>query len=78
MLATDMIARSIRRAVCDAKLLDYLDVSVLAWRRGLLMLLLHTADSRKDVINEVGTLYGQFLDRHTMATLQSIHEPFRL
>ncbi len=58
--------------VCDAKLLDYL--TNLYWRgdEGLLKPLLQLADSRKDVINEVGTFYGQLLDRHTTAALKTM------
>jgi hypothetical protein len=58
--------------VCNGKLLDY--VTNLYWRGddGLLEPLLQLADSRKDVIDEVGTFYGQLLDRHTAATLQAM------
>jgi hypothetical protein len=58
--------------VCDDKLLDY--VTNLYWRgdNGLLDPLLQLADSRKDVIYEVGTFYGQLLDRHTSIALQGM------
>jgi hypothetical protein len=52
--------------------LDY--VTNLYWRgdNGLLDPLLQLADSRKDVIYEVGTFYGQLLDRHTTIALQGM------
>jgi len=58
--------------VCDGKLLDYL--TNLYWRgdNRLLEILLQSADSRKDVILEIGTFYANLLDRHMAAALQGL------
>ena len=61
-------------AVCNGRLLDY--VTNLYWRgdTGLLGPLLHCADSRGDVVDEVGTFYADLLDRHASAALQGMQE----
>ena len=60
--------------MCDGKLLDYL--TNLYWRgdSDLLAPLLQCADSRKDVIEEIGTFYGDLLDRRTAAALRGMRE----
>jgi len=60
--------------VCDGKLLDYL--TNLYWRGDseLLQPLLQSADSRKDVIDEIGTFYANLLDRRTAAALRGMQE----
>lgn len=74
---TDCLARpkdSPEDDVCDSRLLDYL--TNLYWRGdgGLLEGLLQLADSRKDVISEVGTFYANLLDRHTAAALRGMQK----
>jgi hypothetical protein len=56
--------------VCDGRLLDY--VTNLYWRGddALLGPLLQIADSRKDVIGDIGTFYADLLDRHASITLR--------
>lgn len=60
--------------VCDRKLLDY--VTNLYWRgdSALLQPLLQIADSRKDVILEIGTFYADLLDRRTATTVDGLRE----
>lgn len=58
--------------VCDHRLLDY--VTNLYWRgdRTLLPPLLQMADSRKDVIGEIGTFYARLLDRRTAIAVEGL------
>jgi len=58
--------------VCDGTLLDY--VTNLYWRGDstLLQPLLQLADSRKDVIHEIGSFYADLLDRHTATTVDEL------
>lgn len=58
--------------VCDHRLLDY--VTNLYWRGDstLLPQLLQMADSRKDVIGEIGTFYANLLDRRTAITVEGL------
>jgi hypothetical protein len=58
--------------VCDGTLLDY--VTNLYWRGDstLLQPLLQLADSRKDVIHEIGRFYADLLDRHTATTVDEL------
>jgi len=60
--------------VCDSRLLDYL--TNLYWRgdSGLLENLLQLADSRKDVILEIGTFYANLLDRHTAVAVRGMQK----
>jgi len=57
---------------CDSELLDF--VTNLYWRGddGLLMPLLRLADTRRDVIGEIGTFYSDLLDRRKEVALTSI------
>lgn len=58
--------------VCDGRLLDY--VTNLYWRGDSMMLqpLLQMADSRKDVINDIGRFYADLLDRQTATTVDGV------
>lgn len=58
--------------VCDHRLLD--DITNLYWRGDgtLLPLLLQMADSRKDVIGEIGTFYARLLDRRTAIAVEGL------
>jgi hypothetical protein len=58
--------------ICDHRLLDY--VTNLYWRgdNTLLPLLLQIADSRKDVIGEIGTFYASLLDRRTAIAVEGL------
>ena len=58
--------------VCDHRLLDY--VTNLYWRgdSALLPQLLQMADSRKDVIGEIGTFYANLLDRRTAVAVEGL------
>jgi len=58
--------------VCDGTLLDY--VTNLYWRGDstLLQPLLQLADSRKDVIHEIGRFYADLLDRHAATTVDGL------
>jgi hypothetical protein len=58
--------------VCDHRLLDY--ATNLYWRgdSALLPALLEVADSRKDVIGEIGTFYAQLLDRRAAVAVQAL------
>ena len=58
--------------VCDGMLLNYL--TNLYWRGDYLLLqpLLESADSRKDVINDIGTFYAHLLDRRTTAAINRL------
>jgi hypothetical protein len=60
--------------VCDGRLLDY--VTNLYWRgdSALLPPLLQLADSRKDVIEEIGRFYADLLDRHTATTVNGLRK----
>jgi hypothetical protein len=60
--------------VCDRRLLDY--VTNLYWRGDstLLPALLEMADSRKDVISEIGTFYAQLLDRRAAVAVQALQD----
>jgi len=57
---------------CNAELLDF--ITNLYWRGddGLLAPLLQAADTRKDVILEIGTFYADLLDRHIDAAIQGL------
>lgn len=59
---------------CDSELLDF--VTNLYWRGddGLLIRLLRLADTRRDVIGEIGTFYSDLLDRRKEVALASIEE----
>jgi hypothetical protein len=59
---------------CNAELLDF--IANLYWRgdEGLLAPLLQLADTRKDVILEIGTFYADLLDRHSSAALRGLSE----
>lgn len=74
-LLNDCLARpkeSSEDDVCDHRLLDY--ITNLYWRGDstLLPLLLQIADSRKDVIGEIGTFYARLLDRRTAIALEGL------
>lgn len=58
--------------VCDGRLLDY--ITNLYWRGddSLLARLLEIADSRKDVIGEIGTFYSNLLDRRADGVLRAM------
>jgi hypothetical protein len=58
--------------VCDGTLLEY--VTNLYWRGDstLLQPLLQLADSRKDVIHEIGRFYADLLDRHTATAVDEL------
>jgi len=58
--------------VCDGTLLDY--VTNLYWRGDVTLEqpLLQLADSRKDVIHEIGRFYADLLDRHTATTVDGL------
>jgi hypothetical protein len=58
--------------VCDHRLVDY--ATDLYWRgdNTLLPALLQMADSRKDVIGEIGTFYAQLLDRRAAVAIQEL------
>jgi hypothetical protein len=58
--------------MCDGRLLDY--VTNLYWRGDstLLQPLLQLADSRKDVIHEIGRFYADLLDRDTATTIDEL------
>ena len=58
--------------VCDSTLLDYL--TNLYWRGDATLLnpLLQMADSRRDVIIDIGTFYADLLDRSPVAMLQQL------
>ncbi len=60
--------------VCDGKLLAY--VTNLYWRgdSALLEPLLQLAESRKDVILEIGRFYADLLDRRTAITLEGLRK----
>jgi hypothetical protein len=60
--------------VCDRTLLGY--VTNLYWRgdSALLRPLLQLAESRKDVILEIGTFYANLLDRRTTTTVDGIRK----
>lgn len=58
--------------VCDHRLFDY--ITNLYWRgdSALLPQLLQMADSRKDVIGEIGTFYANLLDRRTAIMVEGL------
>lgn len=60
--------------VCDGKLLDYM--TNLYWRgdSALLQPLLQLAESRKDVILEIGTFYANLLDRRPATTVDGLRK----
>jgi hypothetical protein len=59
---------------CDGELLDF--VTNLYWRGddSLLAFLLQVADTRRDVIGEIGTFYSDLLDRRGAVVLESIEK----
>jgi len=59
---------------CDSELLDF--ATTLYWRgdNTLLVPLLQMADSRRDVIGEIGTFYSDLLDRQKGTALAAIEE----
>jgi hypothetical protein len=65
---------SLEDDVCDGRVLDY--VTNLYWRGDstLLQPLLRLADSRKDVIHEIGRFYADLLDRRTETIVDGLSE----
>jgi hypothetical protein len=60
--------------VCDGRLLDY--VTNLYWRgdSGLLQPLLQLAESRRDVIEEIGRFYANLLERNTPNAVDGLRQ----